>query len=139
MWIMERKFRLSFSTCRQPSHVLHGAEEAFNNISVGIATRVETQSNPERDEDGDGDGGQEVPGEFVVACVDAPEVLDAAESVFDEMPIPITPFVIDDFALPVDTPRNDRDDAVAAQVCPDSIGVIALVSQQVARALGLVE
>lgn len=55
------------------------------------------------------------------------------------MAIPIAPFVIDGLALPVDTPRNDRDETVAAQVCPDSIGVTPLVSQQVARALDHVE
>lgn len=103
------------------------------------SSRVETQSDPERDEYGDGDGGEKVPGELVVASVDTPEVLDAAESVFDEMAVSIAPFVIDDLSLAADAARNDRNDAVAAQVCPNGIGVIALVSQQVARALDPVE
>lgn len=71
--------------------------------------------------------------------MDAREVLDAAEGIFDEMAVPVASFVLDGFVLPVDTPRNDRDDAVAAQICPDSIGVIALVSLQIARSLEFVE
>ena len=70
--------------------------------------------------------------------MDAPEVLDAADGIFDEMAVPVASFDLDGFALPIDTPRNDRDDAVAAQICPDSIGVIVLVSQQIARSLEFV-
>ena len=58
--------------------------------------RVQTHSNPERDDGGEDDGGQEVEGELVVACGNAPEVLEATERCFDPPAITIAPFIVPD-------------------------------------------
>ena len=47
--------------------------------------RAQTSSEPERHSGGEGDTREEVGGEFVVAGVDAAEVLEAAEGVLDEV------------------------------------------------------
>lgn len=64
--------------------------------SVEKLPRDNIQSNLESDEYCKSDNGQEVAGEVIVTGVDPPEVLDAAEGIVDEMPIPIKRFVIDD-------------------------------------------
>jgi hypothetical protein len=61
--------------------------------------RVQTHSNPERDDGGEDDGGQEVEGELVVACGNAPEVLEATEGCFDPPAITIAPFIVADGAF----------------------------------------
>lgn len=62
--------------------------------------------------------------------MDAPEVLDAAEGIFDQMAFSVALSVIDDPSFPVDASRNDRNDAALAQFLPDCVGVVALVSEQ---------
>jgi hypothetical protein len=66
---------------------------------VDQVTRVQTHSNPERDDGGEDDGGQEVEGELVVACGNAPEVLEATEGCFDPPAITIAPFIVADGAF----------------------------------------
>jgi hypothetical protein len=61
--------------------------------------RVQTHSNPERDDGGEDDGGQEVEGELVVASGNAPEVLEATEGCFDPPAITIAPFIVADGAF----------------------------------------
>ena len=72
--------------------------EAFPDIFARF-TRVQTHSNPERDDGGEDDGGQEVEGELVVACGNAPEVLEATEGCFDPPAITIAPFIVADGAF----------------------------------------
>jgi hypothetical protein len=57
------------------------------------STRVGTHSDPERDDGSEDDGGQEVDGELVVACGNAPEVLEATEGSFDPPAIAVAPLV----------------------------------------------
>lgn len=51
--------------------------------------------------------------------VNAPEVLDAAECILDQVALAIGPLVVDDFAFPVDAPRNDRNEAAQAKLLAD--------------------
>ena len=69
------------------------------------ATRVQTQSYPESNECCQCYSGQEVSGEFVITCCYSSKILEAAESVFDEMPVPISSFVVDDLPLSIATAR----------------------------------
>ena len=62
-------------------------------------TRVRTHSDPERDDGGKDDSGQEVEGELVVTCGNAPEVLEATERCFDPPAITIAPFIVADEAF----------------------------------------
>jgi hypothetical protein len=59
-------------------------------------TRVGTHSDPERDDGSEDDGRQEVDRELVVACGNAPEVLEATEGSFDPPAIAIAPRVMPD-------------------------------------------
>ena len=52
-------------------------------------TRLQTRLNPPKQDRGQSDGGAEVSGQFVVACSDAPPVLEMRERPFDNVP----PFV----------------------------------------------
>jgi hypothetical protein len=99
------------------------------------AIRLQTQAWPEGDESGEGNGGQEVPGEFIVAGCDASKVLQSAEGVFDEMAFLVTPFVTPDGALSVRPAGNDRDDCRPAQVLSQAVGVVSLVCEQKSCAL----
>ena len=56
-------------------------------------------SGPERDDGGKDDSGQEVEGELVVTCGNAPEVLEATERCFDPPAITIAPFIVADEAF----------------------------------------
>ena len=57
---------------------------------------MRTHSDPERDDGGEDDGREEVDGELVIACGDAPEVLEATEGSFDTPSIAVAPFVVPD-------------------------------------------
>ena len=61
--------------------------------------RVRTHSDPERDDGGEDDGRQEVEGEFVVACCDAPEVLETTEGRFDPPAVTVAPLIMPDRAF----------------------------------------
>jgi hypothetical protein len=67
--------------------------------SKNLLVRLQTQTHPERYECSEGDGGEEVPCERVTAGCDAPEILQAAEGVFDEMAAFATPCIVADRAL----------------------------------------
>ena len=95
-----------------------------------VNTRLQTQSYPECEDGCESDGGEEVAAEFVVSCCDAPEVLDAAKGVFDQMPVPVAPFVVMDFAFPVRAAGDDGDGSPAAQGRAQGIGIIPLIGDQ---------
>lgn len=100
-----------------------------------ILTRAQTQSYPECDEGGECDGGEEVSGELVIARGDAPEVLEAAEGILDQMAVAVSLFVIGNGPLPVAASRNDRDDRDTAEHLAQRVGIIALVGQDIAGTL----
>ena len=64
--------------------------------SAAILLRLQTQSNPECDEDCQSDCGQEVSCEFVIASCHASEVFEATEGIFDKVAILVTPLIISD-------------------------------------------
>jgi len=88
---------------RMSTSLLPNRERSFLIVSSAITpvnrSRVRTHSDPERDDGGEDDGGQEVEGEFVVACGNAPEVLEATERCFDPPAITIAPFIVPDRAF----------------------------------------
>lgn len=105
-------------------HTEGGAPSAFVTFvepPLG-APRVETRSDPKRDERGERDGGQEVAGKFVVARCNVAEVLETAERVLDQVTVAIAPFVINNGALSVGASWNDGNGSLAAQGngCPSS-------------------
>lgn len=62
--------------------------------------------------------------------MDAPEVLDAAEGILDQMALSVALLVIDDLSLPVDASWHDGNYAALAKLSSDRVGVVALVGQQ---------
>ena len=72
---------------------------AFSAYAEDCTPRVRTHSDPERDDGGKDDSGQEVEGELVVTCGNAPEVLEATERCFDPPAITIAPFIVADEAF----------------------------------------
>lgn len=70
-------------------------------------SRVETHSDPERDEGREGDGREEVAGGFVVTGCDAPEVLQPAKACLDAPAPLVADLVVADRQLPVRAPWND--------------------------------
>ena len=75
----------------------------------------------------------------MVAGGDAPEVLEAAEGVLDEVSCAIALLVVADRAFAVAPARNDGCRPGVAERAAQSIGVIALVGQHVAHAPGPLE
>jgi hypothetical protein len=73
---------------------------------IGLS-RAETRSEPEGYGRGESDGGEEVGSESVVAGVDAPEILETAEGILDQVAAPVALFVISDEALAVTAARYD--------------------------------
>ena len=98
--------------------------------------RLQTRSQPEREQGGEGDGGQEVVGELVVAGGDATEVLEPAEGVLDQVAIAVSASVVGDLPLARDPAWNDRHGAGLTERAAQAIGVVALVGQDVAGAAG---
>jgi hypothetical protein len=68
-------------------------------LPIQAFIRVQTQLDPPDDGGSNNDGRQEVPGELVVACGDAAEVLQAAEHTLDEIALTIGDRVVRDWWL----------------------------------------
>jgi hypothetical protein len=96
------------------------------------APRVQTRSEPEGEDGGERDGGQEVGRELVIAGGYAPEVLEPAEGVFDQVAIPISILVVDDLLLAGDAARDHRYGSGLAYRPAYGVGVVALVGQNIA-------
>jgi hypothetical protein len=68
-------------------------------------------------------------GASVVACCDAPPVLEPAEHVFDPVALPLKHGVIRDRDVPVRSRRNAGCDAASKQGIPEPVSIVATVSQ----------
>jgi hypothetical protein len=93
--------------------------------------RVETESYPEGDERSQRDGGEEVSCELVVVCRDPSKVLQVTEGVFDEVAALIAQLVISDGLLAVRVTGHDRHNCKLAQMLSQTVGIIALIREQV--------
>src|SRR5260370_20724966 len=91
--------------------------------------RAQTSLEPERQSGGEGDAREEVGGEFVVAGVDAAEVLEAAEGVLDEVSAAITFLIVADGALAAAAAGDDGNGASVAERAPQLVGIVAFVGQ----------
>jgi hypothetical protein len=87
--------------------------------------RAQTCLEPERYSGGEGDAGEEVGGEFVVAGVDAAEVLEAAEGVLDEVTAAMTFLVIADGALAA-APAGDDGNGRQRRGASAAAGLVAI-------------
>jgi len=95
--------------------------------------RVRTQSAPEGDDGGDADGGEKVRRELVIACGDAPEVLQPAEGGLDAPSVAVAALVMADRLLPVPPPGDDRDGSGLAKGPAQGVCVVAAVGDQALR------
>lgn len=118
----------------QRNTAIHGSCPFTLTRVNGRCTRLQTHSDPKCDDDGERDGGQDVAGELVVAGGDAPEILEAAECIFDEMAVAVSRFVEPDLFLAVAASGDDRPGLLAPQARAKCVAVIALVGDQRADA-----
>nr|KIS29467.1 hypothetical protein TQ38_28430 [Novosphingobium sp. P6W] len=67
------------------------------------------------------------------------EVLEAAEGVLDKVAVAVAILVVAGGALAVAATRDDPDSACITQQAPKLVGIIAVISQQLAHASGALE
>ena len=79
-------------------------------------------------------GGEEISGEFVVACGDASEVLKPAEATFHDVAAFICLLVMANALFPIGFAGNDRPDVVGFEEGAERIGVVAFVGKELADA-----
>jgi hypothetical protein len=102
--------------------------------------RVTTQSwQPETSGCDDGDGGEEVPGETVVACRDAAPVFHAAEHALDDVAPAVGPAVQWVRLAARAGGGNDDLGALGFQALSEMVRVIGLVGQQTVRRGDVIE
>ncbi len=118
-----------------PDFLVDGVQTELK-TSSGTGPRLQTRSQPERDEGCEGDGGEEVGCKLVVAGGHASEVLDPAEGVLDAVALSVAGLVVDDLALAANAAGDDRHGPCLAQGASERVGVVSLVSEHVAGPAG---
>ena len=79
-------------------------------------------------------GREEISGEFVVACAEAPEVLESAEAALDDVAAFVSLLVMANALFPIGFAGNDRPDLVGFEEGAERIGVVAFVSEELVDA-----
>ena len=100
---------------------------------------LQTQSQPVRDDSCESDRGEEVGGELVIACRDAAEVLEPAEGILDEMALLVAGSVVANGRCPRAAARDDRNRSSFTDRIAQSVGIVALIGNDVACADGALE
>ena len=96
-------------------------------------TRLQTQSNPPSDDSGQDDCGGEISGECVVACCDAPPVLEMAERPFDHIAASVSGPIERVELLSGRVLFDLRGGAPIGQEGPERVAVIRGITQQSLR------
>lgn len=102
-------------------------------LPSGDARRLLGPRQPVADGCGDADGGEEVPGEPIVAGCDAAEVLDATEHALNRIAVSVEEGREAVLPFPVRLGRDIGERAASANLLPDGVAVIAFVGMQDGR------
>jgi hypothetical protein len=93
-------------------------------------TRVRTQLDPPDGGGGEKNGGQVISGELVVACGDAPEILEPGEHALDEISLAIGFSVMRNERFSPSAGRDDSFNAALLEDSSEAVGVVGLVGDQ---------